>query len=151
MISRYAGTHPAEKNQTKVKICVILKRDYQFILFAKSSQKPSSEDFAQNYRTFSKKSYLEHHMTVTKNGVTMKHFSGIELFDNHVHSAANSANAARFFRELIENIPYKVRSIQLDGGSECMKDFEDARRALAIPLFVLPSTTRTYYQNFIII
>ena len=64
---------------------MILKRDYQFILFAKSSQKPSSDDFAQNDRTFSKKSYLEHHITVTKNGVTMKHFAGIELFDNHVH------------------------------------------------------------------
>ena len=38
----------------------------------------------------------------------MKHFARIELFDNHVHSAANSANAAKFVRELIENAPYKA-------------------------------------------
>ena len=108
----HAGTHPAEKNQTNAPICVILKRDYKLILFTKSSQKLSSEDFAQNDRTFSKKSYLEHHMTVTKNGVTMKHFAGIERFSEHVYanvcSKANSANAAKFLRELIENAPYKA-------------------------------------------
>ena len=74
----------------------------------------------------------------------MKHFAGIELFDNHVHSAANSANAAKFLRELIENAPYKVRSIQVDGGSEFMKDFEEVCHELAIPLFVLPPAKPTY-------
>ena len=91
---------------------MILIRGYQLILSAKPSQKLSSEDFAQNDRTFSKKSYLEHHMTVTKNGVTMKHFSGIKRFSEHVYanvySKANSANAAKFLRELIENAPYKA-------------------------------------------
>ena len=144
----HAGTHPAEKNQTKAQICIILKRDYKLILFAKPSQKPSSEDFSQNYRTFSKKSYLEHHMTAARNGVTMKHFAGIERFSEHVYanvcSKANSANAAKFLRELIENAPYKVRSIQVDGGSEFMKDFGNACEELKIPLFVLPPTKPTY-------
>ena len=113
LISMHAGTHPAEKkNQAKAKICIILKRDYKLILFAKPSQKPSSEDFSQNYRTFSKKSYLEHHMTAARNGVTMKHVAGIERFSEHVYanvcSKANSANAAKFLRELIENAPYKA-------------------------------------------
>ena len=48
LISMHAGAHPAEKNQTKAQICIILKRDYKLILFAKPSQKPSSEDFSQN-------------------------------------------------------------------------------------------------------
>ena len=51
-------------------------------------------------------------MTVTKNGVTMKHFAGIERFTEpvyaNVYGKANSANAAKFLRELIENMPYQV-------------------------------------------
>ena len=78
----------------------------------------------------------------------MKHFAGIERFSEHVYanvcSKANSANAAKFLRELIENAPYKVRSIQVDGGSEFMKDFEEVCHELAIPLFVLPPAKPTY-------
>ncbi|MBQ2174562.1 MAG: hypothetical protein II453_05725 [Alphaproteobacteria bacterium] len=48
----------------------------------------------------------------------MKHFAGIERTSEHVYanvySKANSANATKFLRELIENVPYKVRSIQVD-------------------------------------
>ena len=55
---------------------------------------------------------LVDHMTVTKNGVTMKHFAGIERFSEHVYanvcSKANSANAAKFLRELIENTQYQI-------------------------------------------
>ena len=78
----------------------------------------------------------------------MKHFAGIERFSQYVYanvcSKANSANAAKFLRELIENAPYKVRSIQVDGGSEFMKDFEEVCHELAIPLFVLPPAKPTY-------
>ena len=78
----------------------------------------------------------------------MKHFAGIKRFSEHVYanvcSKANSANAAKFLRELIENAPYKVRSIQVDGGSEFMKDFENACEELKIPLFVLPPAKPTY-------
>ena len=93
------------------------------------------------------------HMTVTKNGVTMNHFAGIERFSEHVYAnayyanvycKANSTNAAKFLRELIGNAPYKVRSIQVNGGSEFMKDFEEECRELAIPLFVLPPAKTTY-------
>ncbi|MBQ2175987.1 MAG: hypothetical protein II453_13275 [Alphaproteobacteria bacterium] len=34
----------------------------------------------------------------------------------NVYCKANSANVAKFLRELIENVPYKVRSIQVDGS-----------------------------------
>ena len=56
----------------------------------------------------------------------------------------NNSNATKFLRELIENVPYKVRSIQVDGGSEFMKDFEHACKELDIPLFVLPPAKPTY-------
>ena len=82
-----------------------------------------------------------------KNGVVMKHFAGIECRSEcvyaNVYSKANRANATKFLRELIENAPYKVRSIQVDGGSEFMKDFEDACKALGIPFFV-PPPAKTY-------
>ena len=92
-------------------------------------------------------------MTVTRNSVRMKHFAGIERFSEHVYAnvycKANSTNAAKFLRELIENAPYKIRSIQVGGGSEFMKgyypkDFEEVCRELAIPLFVLPHAKPTY-------
>ena len=62
----------------------------------------------------------------------------------NVYSKANSANAAKSLKEFIENAPYKVRSIQVDGGSEFMRDFEEVCRELAIPLFVLPPAKPTY-------
>ena len=76
-----------------------------------------------------------------KNGIVMKHFAEIERFSNHVYAnvycKAKRANAAKFLQELIKNMPYKVRSIQVDGGAEFMKDFEDASKDLGLPLFVL--------------
>ena len=88
------------------------------------------------------------HMTVTKNGVVMKHFAGIERISEHVYanvySKANSANAAKSLKELVENAPYKVCSIQVDEGSEFMKDFKNAYKELKIPLFVLPTAKTTY-------
>ena len=90
---------------------------------------------------------------VQRNGVTMKHFARSKRFSKHVYAnvygKANSANAAKFLSEVIENIPYKVRSIQVDRGSEFMKDFEEVRHELSIPLFVLLPAKPTYYQDFL--
>ena len=76
------------------------------------------------------------------------HFAGIERLSEHVYAnvfcKADSANAAEFLRELVENVPYKVCSIQVDGSSEFMKDFEHACKELSIPLFVLPLVKPTY-------
>ena len=54
------------------------------------------------------------HMTVTKNGVVMKHFAGIERISKHVYIKANSANATKFLRELIENAFYQISSIEVE-------------------------------------
>ena len=50
----------------------------------------------------------------------------------------------KFLREVIENAPFKVLSIQVDGGSEFMKEFEETCRELEIPLYVLPPAKPTY-------
>ena len=44
----------------------------------------------------------------------------------------------------VETAPYKIRSIQVDGGSEFMADFETECERLAIPLIVLPPSRPKY-------
>jgi len=58
----------------------------------------------------------------------------------------------KFLRELIENIPYKIKFIQVDGGSEFMKDFEKACEELNIPLFEKSrEVTGSSERNFMMI
>ena len=82
------------------------------------------------------------HMTATKNGVTSKHFQVWERCSKHIHaqvySNATARSAKRFLQELVEIAPYKILSIQVDGGSEFMADFETVCEQMSIPLIVLP-------------
>jgi putative transposase len=88
------------------------------------------------------------HMTATKNGVTCKHFQAWERCSKHIHaqvySNATARSAKRFLQELVEIAPYKILSIQVDGGSEFMADFETACEQMSIPLIVLPPARPKY-------
>ena len=53
-------------------------------------------------------------------------------------SRATAASAKRFLDRLIEQAPFKVKAIQVDGGSEFMADFEQACAEHGIELCVLP-------------
>ena len=46
--------------------------------------------------------------------------------------------AARFLEYLETKFPFKIKAIQIDGGSEFMKDFEEAVQKRQILLFVIP-------------
>ncbi|MFB0565299.1 MAG: integrase core domain-containing protein [Candidatus Aminicenantaceae bacterium] len=46
--------------------------------------------------------------------------------------------AARFLEYLETKFPFKIKAIQIDGGSEFMKDFEEAIQERQILLFVIP-------------
>jgi transposase InsO family protein len=46
--------------------------------------------------------------------------------------------AARFLEYLETKFPFPIKAIQIDGGSEFMKDFEEAARERQILLFVIP-------------
>lgn len=88
------------------------------------------------------------HMTVYKNGIALKHFQAWDrkskfIYAN-VYSHAKSSSAKRFLLELIEKSPFKVLSIQVDGGSEFMADFERACEEQGIPLMVLPPRKPQY-------
>ena len=51
---------------------------------------------------------------------------------------ATSASAARFLDAIVERMPFPVKAIQVDGGSEFQGEFEEACRQRGILLFVLP-------------
>lgn len=88
------------------------------------------------------------HMSVTVNQVTVKHFQAWDpkskYIQANVYSNATSRTAKRFLLELIQNSPFKVSSIQVDGGSEFMLHFEEACAELGIELFVLPPKRPQY-------
>lgn len=88
------------------------------------------------------------HMTVTKNGICFKHFQAWDrrskFIDAAVYSNANSSSAKRFLLDFVRQAPYKILSIQVDGGSEFMAEFEEACGELGIPLIVLPPSKPTY-------
>lgn len=88
------------------------------------------------------------HMTVSKNGVCMKHFQAWDRRSKYimadVYHNAKSSSAKRFLLDFVKKAPYKILSIQVDGGSEFMADFEEACQKLQIPLIVLPPSKPTY-------
>ena len=46
--------------------------------------------------------------------------------------------------EFIDKAPFKIKSIQVDGGSEFMAEFEQACENMKIPLIVLPPSRPSY-------
>ncbi len=84
------------------------------------------------------------HMSVTKHNVNMKKFRGwnpiTKTIVADVVSNATSTAAAKFLRKLVKELPFPVKSVQVDGGSEFTKDFEIECQKLNIELFVLPPT-----------
>ena len=55
-----------------------------------------------------------------------------------IRSTASAKLAAEFIEALLERMPFEVKAIQVDNGSEYMAEFEEACRAKEIRLFVLP-------------
>ena len=55
-----------------------------------------------------------------------------------VFAAATARNAKRFLAEVVRDMPFPVRSVQVDGGSEFMADFEAECARLGLSLFVPP-------------
>jgi len=55
-----------------------------------------------------------------------------------VSSRATAKAAASFLDELLERMPFRVKAIQVDGGSEFCAEFEQACKERGVQLFVLP-------------
>ena len=75
-------------------------------------------------------------------GVILKHFTAHDVISRwdvvSVHSRATAATATHFLDTLKERMPFPVRAIQVDGGSEFEAIFEEECRRRGIKLFVLP-------------
>ena len=88
------------------------------------------------------------HMSVSKNQVYMNDFQAWDPISKYVYAQvftnATSHAAKKFLEQFIEHAPFKVSSIQVDGGSEFMAEFEQACADLNIPLFVLPPKKPKY-------
>jgi transposase len=89
------------------------------------------------------------HLKLNKNNLRFIEFSAIDpitrLKVSHCYSSANSKNARDFLiNKLIKQLPFRVISIQVDGGSEFRKYFEDTCKELNVELFVLPPYSPKY-------
>ena len=82
------------------------------------------------------------HMTLNFPGTRIKEFRAVcpftKMMVSRAHARATALNAKRFLAEMLKDLPFPVRSVQVDGGSEFRRDFEEACREADIPLFVLP-------------
>jgi len=71
-----------------------------------------------------------------------KHFTARDMVSRwdvlDVHSQATARSAAAFLEVVLARMPFEVRAIQVDGGSEFRAEFEAACQAKGLLLFVLP-------------
>lgn len=74
--------------------------------------------------------------------VELRQFSAIDVISRigwaTVRTRATAGTARDFVLELVDALPFPIRAIQVDGGSEFMAEFELACRDLGITLYVLP-------------
>ena len=88
------------------------------------------------------------HMSVRKNNLSFKHFKAwdpvTKIIFATLTSDATSAGASKFLDKLIKYLPYSIKSIQVDGGSEFMKHFEDKCQQYNLELFVIPPAKPQY-------
>ena len=64
--------------------------------------------------------------------------------DAGVFSNATSKSAKKFLLSFVAKAPFPILSIQVDGGSEFMAEFEEACAELCIPLIVPPPKKPQY-------
>ena len=75
-------------------------------------------------------------------GVVLKHFGARDVISRwdvlEVASRATAVTAGRFLDSLEARMPFRVKAIQVDGGSEFQAEFERECQKRGIFLFVLP-------------
>jgi len=75
-------------------------------------------------------------------GVVLKHFTARDIISRwdiiDVYSRATASTATHFLDKLQQRLPFTIRAIQVDGGSEFEAVFEEECQRRGIKLFVLP-------------
>jgi putative transposase len=85
---------------------------------------------------------VDHATIQLDSGAIIKQFTGVCPFTKYAadqaYTQATSKCAADFIEHMQSIFPFKIKSIQVDGGSEFMGDFEYACKIKKLDLFVLP-------------
>jgi transposase InsO family protein len=72
----------------------------------------------------------------------VKHFTARDFISRwdvvEAHQRATANTAAEFLDTLLARMPFRIKAIQVDGGSEYRAGFEEACQRLGLKLFVLP-------------
>ena len=88
------------------------------------------------------------HMVVTNHGKTLRHFQFWErrsrVILTYVFAKATAHSAREALLQFVKEAPFPIKSIQVDGGSEFMGEFEAECQKLKIPLIVLPPKRPQY-------
>ena len=75
-------------------------------------------------------------------GLVLKQFTARDVVSRwdvlEIRTRATSTTAAEFLSTLQARMPFPIRAVQVDGGSEFAADFEQACQHLGFRLFVLP-------------
>src|ERR1700690_3010265 len=75
-------------------------------------------------------------------GLVWKHFTGRDVVSRwdvlQAHTRATAATATEFLDSLQQRMPFPIRAVQVDGGSEFAAEFEQACQQRGLHLFVLP-------------
>lgn len=75
-------------------------------------------------------------------GMILKHFTARDIISRwdvlEAHTRATSRTASGFIDTLLERMPFPIKAIQVDGGSEFQDAFETECQRRGIKLFVLP-------------
>ncbi len=75
-------------------------------------------------------------------GVILKHFTARDVISRwdvlEAHSRATSSTASGFVDVLLKRMPFPIKAIQVDGGSEFQDAFERECQKRGIKLFILP-------------
>ena len=75
-------------------------------------------------------------------GVTLKHFTAHDVISKWnvmgLYTSASAKSASSFLDDIQDRMPFPVKAIQVDGGSEFESVFEEECQNRGIKLFVLP-------------
>lgn len=85
---------------------------------------------------------IDHMVLNLYNGLKIKEFRAVDpttrISFSRIYSSAKAVNAREFLKEVIKEFEFEIKSIQVDGGSEFMAEFEDYCEEKGIKLYVLP-------------
>ena len=157
LITRDYGVNASEATIGRIISRLLSKKKIQLAYFAANKHKPkrrrifSKHDSRWKYGMKAEQPgemIQVDHMSVYSNSSCIKHFKAVcpvtRFMVCEAYTTASSTAASKFLLKIISDMPFKVSSIQVDGGSEFMKHFESLCQELNLKSLVLPPRSPKY-------